>query len=166
MDYRLTKEQEYFFSENYNLVYSLLNKYKNKVSVNDVDDLKQLIHIAMIKSIKTFDSNKGKFSSYVYKITDNMVNDFLKSEIPNSNHLNIDKQSYKLEVDYIKSKNIELIVRNTKLKFKQKYQRIIDLFIDGYNGVEISRLTGFSRSFVNKIIKEYKEKLIKELDAS
>ena len=48
---------------------------------DDVDDLKQDVRVALVKSLREgkFDTAKGRIGSYVYGVTSNKIKDYLKS---------------------------------------------------------------------------------------
>jgi len=69
-------ELEEIINQNEWLIYSFIKDYKNYV---DVDDLKQVAAIGIIKAYKNYDNTKGvKFSSYAYKYIAGELKKFLR----------------------------------------------------------------------------------------
>lgn len=66
MEGQLTKQQQKLVEENHNLIYGFANK-KNI----DIEKYYDILAIALCKAAKSFDQDKGKFSTVAYRCMEN-----------------------------------------------------------------------------------------------
>ena len=62
----LTDEQRQLAEDNVNLIYSYVNRYKDKYPRLDHEDMLGICNDAYCRAIQNFDPNKGKLSTFAY----------------------------------------------------------------------------------------------------
>lgn len=94
--------------EHENLIYSIINKYRN---FYDIDDLKQVAIIGMMKAISNYDNNKNvKFTTYAYKYILGEVYKFVN-----------DNRDFRISKEYL---SLEKKINQAKEILVQKLMRV------------------------------------------
>lgn len=70
----LTEDQRKLVTENHNLIYGYA--YNKKILIDDYYDI---LAIGLCKAAKTFDQDKGKFSTLAYRCMENEINEYWRN---------------------------------------------------------------------------------------
>jgi len=134
--------------------------------INNKQDAKEIFLESfelIFRKIKQYDTKKGKFKSWISKITINQCLAFLKKRkiILTDDHYVLDsryndKIIENLEVDYL----VDLIK-----KLGKPYSLVFNMVVDGYKHKEIGKVLGVeeatSRSYYLRARKQLKEEILK-----
>ena len=180
----LTKEQIKLIEDNYKLGHFFAARWKLKTSL-DYDDILSHCLLGLTKAAKHFDpERKVKFSSYVGFIIQNEILMALRTQrhtimtVPISdlsnygkNHMDSDYDMWDLiqskfssnnnVQDWIEQETIKEAIKN--IPPKQKI--VVELYMKEFNQPDIAKMTGFSQSYVSRLLnkahKGIKNKLYK-----
>lgn len=162
---KLTDEQKKLVEDNHNLIYSYANK--KHISAEKWYDV---LAIAICKAARTFDSDKGKFSTWAYRFMDNELRtcwnkENKKSKIPESFMLSYDATNNNEDVEYNDSyincfsdiEAYEDIVQSTMMldivnDMNDIEKRVFELVLSGYMQQEIAAEVGRTRQQVGRIV--------------
>lgn len=162
-DKGLTKEQKEFAEENHNLIYSfLLNK---GLSFEEYYDIAA---IGFCKAVKSYESSRGSFSNYSYICMNNEIGMHWRRTEQRARGYGVILIS--LDEPIIGTE--DLTVKDTiphpesvesLLKYDEYLEIInslpppmgemVSLFIQGYSQSEIAQKTGYSQSYVSRLLK-------------
>lgn len=172
-DGRLTDEQKKLVKDNHNLIYS----YANKKHISS-EKWYDVLAIGLCKAARSFDPDKGKFSTWAYRFFDNEIRTCWnkqnkKSKIPESFVLpydavlsNEDSSQNESYINYFSDvKAYEDIVHSAMMldivndmNDTEKY--IFELILYGYNQQEIAAEVGKTRQSVGKIVNGIRRKVL------
>ena len=172
-DGKLTEEQKKLVEDNHNLIYS----YARKKHISS-EKWYDVLAIGLCKAARSFDPNKGKFSTWCYRFFDNEIrtcwnNANKKSKIPESAILAYDtvisNEDTSQNESYINcfsdTKAYEDIVHSTMMldivndmSDIEKY--VFELILYGYNQQEIATEVGRTRQSVGKIVNGIRRKVL------
>lgn len=154
---KLTEEQRVFAEENHNLIYS----FANSMNLN-LDEYYDVLAIGFCKSITSYNSTRGKFSTYsyicmrnelfqVYRKENKYLTDLPLDREYQSNHM---KENEELQLDIINAANIKSLI-NTATDLEKE---IVRLRLLGMSQAKISKHLGMSQSQVSRAINKLKFK--------
>lgn len=138
---------------------SVVMRYVKQTS--DAEEVLQDAFYNIFKKIKQFDSKKGSFESWSYKIAINQSLMFLRKK----NKLNIvdddmSRVESKISNDGLEELHFEDLLKKIDL-LDEKYRTILTLkLIEGYEYKEISNLLKIQESSIRKIFSRARHKLI------
>lgn len=165
------------------LVAHIAKKYQN--SDEEMDDLIATGSLGLIKAVRTFDINKGRFATYACRCIDNELLMLLRSRKKISKEVSLyepigqDKEGNEIQLmDIIEQKNTDIIEELELSDNKKKMYELISQSLNdrerlilamrygimGYEEhtqSEIGEKMGISRSYVSRIEKRAVEKLRK-----
>ena len=138
------------FSDLYDIFIDQIYRYVYyRVNSSDVEDLVATLFVKIWENIQKFNPKKGAFSSWIFRITHNLVVDYYrKAKDNNFDELKIDIASK--ERTHSPLKATERVIDNEVLfqalkKLKKNYQEIIiHKFINELSNKEISEILGKS----------------------
>jgi len=165
--------------------------YKKFSNISDPEEILSIAHIGFIKAIKTFQLDKGiLFLTYMSQVVQNEILMFARKnnklgkngillislderiEFVNGSDISI----YEIIPDHKSNFNIRLVdsydeykliletVKKVILRFSEKKQYAIKLYLNGWTQHEIAVKTNLSQSYISRIVKLFKKKLILELE--
>lgn len=67
-DYKREEDYKGVIAENHNLIYSFLNKYNY-----NIDEYYDIVAIGLVKAVRSYNPDKGKLSTWAYKIMSNEI---------------------------------------------------------------------------------------------
>lgn len=173
--------KETLIEHNLRLVAHIAKKYQNVDE--ETEDMISIGTIGLIKAIDSFDSGKGKLSTYASRCIDNELLMFLRArkktsrEVSLSEPIGTDREGNEISLlDIIEQEQVDVVDR---LEAENKLSRLSGLIHDRLNerereiiilryGLtseyevtqrEIGRKLGISRSYVSRIEKKALEKL-------
>lgn len=159
-----SKLMDQYHDEIYKYVYNIVG------DVNHSDDVVQEIFIRVFKKLKSYDSSKAGFRTWLYRVSHNYTMNFLKSwNKKRSMEINEQKTELLLSRENIEEKLIKEEQMNSVLKaidkvLKQKAKRIIYLhYFSDLSPKEISEVTGIPVQTVYKSIQASIEKIRNEV---
>ena len=175
------RAKETLIEHNLRLVAHIAKKYQNVDE--ETEDMISIGTIGLIKAIDSFDSGKGKLSTYASRCIDNELLMFLRARKKTSREVSLyepigtDKEGNEISLlDIIEQEQVDVVER---LEAENKLSRLPGLIHDRLNerekeiitlryGLtseyevtqrEIGRKLGISRSYVSRIEKRALEKL-------
>lgn len=167
----------YLFERNESFCYYIANKFTKDEQLKD--EYVSYAKIGMLKAYNTFDLNKDiKFATYASKCMTNEILMFIRRDVKHRNNcsleepINIDFDGNELTILDITS-NEENIVSKLldKETFKEyenflntlsnKEKTIVLLLLEGKTQQEIAKQLDFSQSYISRLEKRIKNKLIK-----
>ena len=174
--------REILIERNLRLVAHIAKKYQNVDE--EMEDLISIGTIGLIKAVSSFDSSKGKLSTYASRCIDNELLMLLRSKKKTSKEVSLyepigtDKEGNEINLlDIIESEQIDVIDRmemagNLKklgrilLNLEEREKEIIFLRYGLATGKEVTQreigeMLGISRSYVSRIEKRALNKLRK-----
>ena len=174
--------REILIERNLRLVAHIAKKYQNVDE--EMEDLISIGTIGLIKAVSSFDSGKGKLSTYASRCIDNELLMLLRSKKKTSKEVSLyepigtDKEGNEINLlDIIESEQIDVIDRmelagNLKRlgrimqNLEEREKEIIFLRYGLVTGIEITQreigeMLGISRSYVSRIEKRALGKLRK-----
>ncbi len=177
--------REILIERNLRLVAHIAKKYQNVDE--EMEDLISIGTIGLIKAVSSFDSGKGKLSTYASRCIDNELLMLLRSKKKTSKEVSLyepigtDKEGNEINLlDIIESEQIDVIDRmelagNLKRlgrimqNLEEREKEIIFLRYGLVTGKEITQreigeMLGISRSYVSRIEKRALGKLRKEFE--
>jgi len=172
---------------NLRLVFYITKRYENEYYKDDLDSIGIM---GLIKSINTFDIEKGyEFTTYASKVINNEILMFFRKENKyiqvdsfektighdkNGNELSLNDILADENSDFTEQYDLteeEMLIRRAVKKLPEKERNIIEMHF-GFNGnkphtqKEIAQILNFSQSYVSrlitKILPEVKSKFLKE----
>jgi RNA polymerase sporulation-specific sigma factor len=177
------KAREILIEHNMRLVAHIAKKYQN--SDEDMEDLIATGSLGLIKAVRTFDINKGRFATYACRCIDNELLMLLRSRKKISKEVSLyepigqDKEGNEIQLmDIIEQRNADVI---EEMELNDNKRKMYELISDSLNDRERTILTmryglmgneehtqseigekmGISRSYVSRIEKRAVEKLRK-----
>lgn len=173
---RLTYEQQQLVTDNHNLIYS----YAHNRNVS-LDDYYDLLAIGLCKAAKSFDKEKGKFTTYAYRCMQNELNMYWrslnsKSSIPQdsilhyhaqqNNQITDDKDFSELFYDCDSYESIDYAIMLSEFtnSLEYKEREIVDMLIRGMNHSEIAEELSCSRQNIDYYARIIKNKLFDYLN--
>lgn len=142
------------FNENKRLVYFIYKKKFNKYYYLK-DDLMQVGLLALWQATKKFDESKNlRFSSYAGKAIFNAMVNLLRKE--NKYHLNVELTD---DFEWLKINNIDENNLFRKREFTDFEEKICVLYSSGFTMREVANELGKSYQYVQKSIKNLKNKV-------
>jgi RNA polymerase sporulation-specific sigma factor len=177
------KAREILIEHNMRLVAHIAKKYQN--SDEDMEDLIATGSLGLIKAVRTFDINKGRFATYACRCIDNELWMLLRSRKKISKEVSLyepigqDKEGNEIQLmDIIEQRNADVI---EEMELNDNKRKMYELISDSLNDRERTILTmryglmgneehtqseigekmGISRSYVSRIEKRAVEKLRK-----
>lgn len=174
----LTDQQREFAEKNIKLSYLMANKWIKRLPLVEIDEIKSLCHLGLVKACKYYDPAKGyKFSSLASRIMDNEVLMMLRKDKKHHGVLSLYDPIRKQDQKDNKIMLIETIEVNED-PFEEVYIEYINSLVDelpgrekvvfndtlsNYRNWEIGAKLGISQSYVSRInaraIKRLKMKL-------
>ena len=167
---------------NLRLVAHVIKKYQS--SDDDIEDLISIGTIGLIKSVMTFNSEKGnRLAAYASKCIDNEILMYLRSKKKSNNEvclyepLGIDKEGNEIQLyDIIETneddasdrivlkQNIQKLYEELESLLTPRERLVLKMRYGLYNGEEytqreVARQLGISRSYVSRIEKSAIQKL-------
>jgi RNA polymerase sporulation-specific sigma factor len=177
------KAREILIEHNMRLVAHIAKKYQNVDE--DMEDLIATGTLGLIKAVRTFDINKGRFATYACRCIDNELLMLLRSRKKMSKEISLyepigqDKEGNEIQLmDIIEQRNTDVI---EEMELKANKSKMYELILKNLNDRERLILTmryglmgceehtqseigdkmGISRSYVSRIEKRAVEKLRK-----
>lgn len=168
----MTEDQTNLVSENHNLIYSFLWKYRLKI-----DDYYDLAAIGLCKAAITFDPKRGLFSTYAYQCMFNEIKIELRKaksvkRIPDERLVYFQQKLENNNGDTMEIENLFPSIENTEEQvisemtlgectknLKEKDKKIILLLADGYKQHEVGQIIGCSQAQVSRVRKNLKKKM-------
>jgi len=157
---------------------TLMNKYHNEIfsfvfnmlgNYDDTEDLLQEIFMKTYNKLKTYNSEKSSFRTWLYRIASNHTINYLKSSAYRK-HSNSEVETSLLvgeeniEEEFIKDRQISEIVKIMKRKLSVKHQKILILhYFSGLNVKEISETLEIPDKTIYKALKTSIEKIKEEV---
>lgn len=156
----------------------LMNKYHNEIfsfvfnivgQYQDTEDLLQEVFYKVYLSLKKYNPNKASFRTWLYKVTSNHVFNFMKSSQKTmSSFQEVDvsllKSSEDIELEVIKTEQIDQILMIMKKVLSPKHQRILMLYYFSKLSVkEISEVLKIPDKTIYKALRSSIEKIKKEV---
>lgn len=172
-DGKLTDKQKKLVEDNHNLIYS----YAKKKHISS-EKWYDVLAIGLCKAARSFDPDKGKFSTWAYRFFDNEIRtcwnkENKKSKIPESFILaydavllNEDDSQNNSYIDFFSdTKAYEDIVHSTMMldivnDMNDVEKCIFELILHGYNQQEIAAKVGRTRQSVGKIVNGIRRKVL------
>lgn len=166
--------KEKMFNENINIAYKIVQRYRN--CGIEYEDLKQIALLGLWKAVNTYKADKKVlFSSYSYKVIQNEINLYLKT---NKKHFlnrylkdeiiegftieevipNKDNQIERLE-DFLDTR--KYISKIKKYITNKREKIIVDMLLSSKKQNEIAKELGISRQRVSKIIENIRKRIKK-----
>ena len=156
--------------DNKNLIYSIAKKY---ITI-EKEDAFQIGSIELLKAVETFNSNKGKFSVYAYRMIDNKFQTIIKKKRVDTisydkTYLEDEKltildtiaDNTNLEVEYLEKEfinnRIKDIVKGYTEKNEKKEKAIILTLTGYYTQEEIGNILGVTHGYVSRIFKGFQQ---------
>lgn len=170
----LTEKQRELAEKNHDLIYGYA--HKKNISIGEYYDL---LAIGLCKAAKTYDENKGRFSTLAYKCMENELNTYWKSlnkksVIPSELILSYDAPITSTDLSDNNCKLIENIPDSTlhngiasDIMFStfmnilnNKETLIVNMLIDGLTHKEIAEKLGCRKQNISYHVKKIREKAI------
>ncbi len=175
------KAKEVLVERNLRLVAHIAKKYQNVDE--EMEDLISIGTIGLIKAIDSFDSSKGKLSTYASRCIDNELLMMLRAKKKTSREVSLyepigtDREGNEISLlDIIEQEQLDIVARIEvqkqlgllpdliEVRLNDREKEIIRLrygLADGHEVTqrEIGRILGISRSYVSRIEKKALEKL-------
>jgi len=173
---------------NLRLVAHIVKKFAS--TGEDMDDLISIGTIGLIKSITTFNNNKGnRLATYAARCIENEIlmnlraTKKVKAEVYLQDPIGVDKEGNEISLMDVLGTDSDAITDRIADKFQQqklhekiktvlkgREQKVIELRYGLLNGAsrtqrEIAKLLGISRSYVSRIEKRAIKKLLSEMNA-
>ena len=163
----LTEEQRKTVEKNHNLIYQFI--YDHQLSIDEYYDI---LAISLCKSVEKYDeSRNASFTTFTYTV---MINDVRMHIRRSKNATRIPKELLLYYQDKINDDNDEefldimpddinieeevifkILYESIRLNDKEK--QIINLLINGYTQVEISKIIGVGQPRISKLRKKISE---------
>lgn len=177
------KAKDVIVQRNMRLVAHVAKKYQNVDE--EMDDLISTGSLGLLKAVKTFDINKGRFATYACRCIDNELLMLLRSKKKTSREVSLfdpigqDKEGNEIQLmDVIEQKNPDIVEsmeleNNTRIMYGllrdvlTDRERKIIIMRYGLCGFrehtqnEIGEILGISRSYVSRIEKKALQKMRK-----
>lgn len=169
----MTKEQETIVENNMALVRYIVAKFG---IMNDFDDLFQVGCIGLIKAVRAFDISKGfAFATFAIPVIRNEILMYLRRErnrikTSSLNKIINDENMYEVG-DLIESNfslDDEIVCRdllrrlNIELgKLNTRDRKVVIWYIEGRNQCYIAKQIGASQSYVSRIIRGFRERVMR-----
>ena len=145
--------------DNVKIAYHVANKFTPTVMV-DEDDLKQTALWGLHKATKSFKEEKGKFSTFAYRIIRNEIIKELK-KWQHKEALSLDE----MEIEVKDNKQDEgFLLEEIKEILDKMELKIILLTMEGYNQRQIGSQIGKSQRVVSKVFIRAKDKIRRILE--
>lgn len=153
-----------YHDEIYKYVYNIIG------DVDHSDDVVQEIFIRVYKKLKTYDSSKAGFRTWLYRVSHNHTMNFLKSynkkrsmELSNE-QTDLLASNENIEAKLVKEEQLNRVIQAIETVLKQKAKKIIYLhYFSELSPKEISEVTGIPVQTVYKSIQSSIEKIRKEV---
>ena len=169
---------------NLRLVAHIVKKFES--NINDIDDLIGIGTVGLIKGIDSFSPNKNvKLTTYIAKCAENEILMYFRADKKNSKNVSLydgisyDKDGNEVTIlDVLKTTDpdfAEEIYKNDNIKLLKEYIKILTsrerevltkrYGLDGQDEItqkEIAKNLGISRSYVSRIEKRAKTKILRE----
>lgn len=166
----MTKEQEQLVTDNHNLIYHCIHKYKGTI-----EDYYDVCAIGLCKAAILYDTSKGvKFATYACVIIENEIRQLLRN-----NKKKYSVPVYSLDMTFSSTsdgtgeiafgENLTtglsaydeiLPYQLDKILNAQEY-KLVALTLQDYTQVEIGKIVGISQAQVSRIFSKIKQKLLK-----
>ena len=174
---KLTKEESRFVEDNHNLIYG----YAHLRGI-DLEEHYGLLAIELCRAISGYKSHRGSFSNYYYTLCDNaLIKEYYKQsrqKRDGGDILSLDYEYSSGECDSgpINAKELfgvqepveleEVIEYNRLLTelLNDEYGEIVQLRLEGYTQMEISRIIGMSQSKISNELSRIKEEYFSEYE--
>lgn len=167
---KLTPEQTIFAEENIQLAYKLVSVWRRKYPFLDYVDIYDTVIHAFIKSVRTFDEEKGKFSTYIYYVTEREIHKYFRdinTEKRKADLVSIDNFNTKSgaerkisyhemlgEPDKYVFEDVEWL-RKASQALSERERRLIHMtIVQGISQKEVGSLEGISQMHVSRIVKQ------------
>ncbi len=142
--------------ETYDIIYAIA--YKWTINKEDAEDIAQEVCIKLARSIQTF-RMESQFSTWLYRITLNMVRDFQKKQKNKNLFKDISEENIKSQVNpHIQAEQQELWTYVQKLPENQK-NAILLVYAQGLTHREASEIMDCKEATVSWYIHEAKKQL-------
>jgi len=165
--------------------------YKKFSNISDPEEILSIAHIGFIKAIRTFQLDKEiLFLTYMSQVVQNEILMFARKNNKLAKNgilpLSLDEKMefidgsessiYEIIPDHKSDFNIKLVnsyddykliletVKKVILRFSEKKQYAIKLYLNGWTQYEIGVKTNLSQSYISRIVKLFRKKLILELE--
>ena len=132
------------------------------------EDLIQEGVLALMKARKSFDNTKGVYSTFAFKVATNAMRMYLRKEYRYEDVENIEDYAFEI-ADEINDIDISIHIKNSIVdviensKNPRVIEKIVNLLGCGFTGIEIAESLNFSRTYVSKLINDFRKRLRKEL---
>lgn len=161
-DKGLTEEQKKFAEENHNLVYSFLLKARL-----NFDGYYDIVAIGFCKAVKAYEPSRGPFSTYAYSCMMNEVKMHWRRTEQRSQEygvvlISLDEPIIGTEDLTVKDtlpspESVESLLRYREYlevinSLPSPMGEVVSLLIQGYSQSEIAQETGYSQSYVSRLL--------------
>lgn len=167
---KLTDDQRRFATENHNLIYKFL-----AIRNLSVDEFYDIVAIAYVKAVASFDPEKASFSTYAFYVMENEIKhehrkQIAKSRIGQFSTLSLDSALQNTDGDefdfYSLTSDktwehwedaIETMIVVNSLSDKEK--KMIQLKLLGKDQTEIGEELGLSQSYISRLLRKIKQNI-------
>lgn len=172
----MTKEQVQLIEDNLRFAPYIFHKYfaSTSVSQQHYDDLISSSYLGLCKAAINFDPTKStKFTSYASRVIYNEIGMEFRRLNPRAKHevsfeteivtdLDGNSATYHDMLEANHSDPADIAQWNESLtalqeKLKPKYNKIYNLWIQGYNQRETAERTGYAQSYICRIFRSWRE---------
>ncbi|MEO5950018.1 MAG: RNA polymerase sigma factor [Candidatus Saccharimonadales bacterium] len=130
----------------------------------DGEDMAQEAFIKAFKSLKTFSSEKARFSTWLYRIASNLCVDFLRKNKKVFNVEDIERYTQAIDPAYIEMDEIEKVRMLVEQLEPPKYAEVIKAYFwEGKSYQEIAAIFNTTTNTIGSWINRAKSQLRKEL---
>lgn len=170
--YKLDDKKRKMVEDNYGFIIWVTNRWWNTVYKNliEYDDMLQMCTLSFIKSLRTYDENKGKLTNWAYMWISKELNNWFNSyntkqhlnetsvdilyEIEDKEYLFIDDINDYEEI--INQCVIEQLLSKTDSMFNLKALSMLKLYLfNDLTQAEIAKKFNVSREYVRQIISKF-----------
>lgn len=154
-----------------NFINAICIKYYRKFFLDnyfDYEEFKQEIYVDLCKYLKSYDENKSKLTTYIYKTIENCSSNLYQKQLAKKRiykKVNIDNEYIKntikdnsdttINIEY--EELIQYLINKHK---KDKYYKFIIIKLcEGYNSTQIAKLLNVSRSVTDRRIHKLREEI-------
>lgn len=171
------EEKEQFANENFELIYHMVNKFKNIVHIEEAEFV-SAAHLGFARALNSFDeSRKVKLSTYVCNCIEK---EFLRTirysncEIRKGSHekemsldaKRLDDYGFHNVIGYldkeIEAMDSKLIIEEVKDRLDYRKGLVLEKLVDGKTQREIAAETNLGRGCVNYYIRAIRKEVTKE----
>lgn len=167
---KLNEDEKKLVETNHNLIYGYIRD-RNL----DIEEYYGLLAIELCKCVRYYDESIGELSTLYYKMCDNLINSkYVKN---NAKKRSDGEMLLSLDYEYVKdgfeytlldkhsdthTDSLENELHSKMILEKLingKFGNIVKLRYEGYTQSEISKITGWSQSYISDILRDIREGL-------